>query len=79
MDVRYLDEKPKKTFNEVKVTDVFQYSNGAFETIAMRIKPVTSMCITYNAVDIENGALLAVPKNTAVTILNGEYVVKSYN
>lgn len=79
MKIKYPNASPQKTFNDVKVSDIFEYNNDAFSVTAMRIRPVTCMAVTYNAVDIETGTLVAISGNMPVVILNGEYVVESYD
>lgn len=79
MKIKYPNASPQKTFNDVKVSDIFEYNNDAFSVTAMRIKPVTYMAVTYNAVEVETGTLVAISGNKPVVILNGEYVVESYD
>lgn len=79
MKIKHPNAFSRKTFNDVEISGIFEYNPGAFNVTAMRIKPVTCMAVTYNAVEVETGTLVAISGDKPVIILNGEYVVESYD
>ena len=74
MNIKYNFNNPQHyTFRDIHCGQVFKYEGGVY----MRISSVTTDEATFRCVDLENGSVWSIGDNEEVTLLNGEYVVKS--
>lgn len=74
MNIKYNFDNPQHyTFRDIHCGQVFKYEGSVY----MRIAPVTTDEDTFCCVDLEEGSVWSIGDNEEVTLLNGEYVVKS--